>query len=48
MRKLLVFIAVIVLMFVGCDGRSKAHKSNQEVLKEYRFYKYLPEIRKFI
>ncbi|WP_339916696.1 hypothetical protein [Yeosuana marina] len=48
MRKLLVFIAVIVLMFVGCDGRSKAHKSNQEVLKEHNLYKSFSENVKFI
>jgi len=48
MRKLLVFVVVIVLMFIGCDGRNKANKSNQEVLKEHNLYKSFSENIKFI
>ncbi len=48
MRNLFIFIPVIVLMFIGCDGRNKAYKSNQEVLKEHNLYKSFSENIKFI
>ncbi|HMC01291.1 MAG TPA: hypothetical protein VKN14_09685 [Flavobacteriaceae bacterium] len=34
MKRLLFFFLIVVLTNISCDGRDRAHKSNQEVLKE--------------
>ncbi len=48
MRKLLFFVLTILLILISCDGRHRAHKSNQEILKEHKLYKTFSENIKFI
>lgn len=50
MNKLLVFIFILSIMFVSCDGRHRTYQSNQDNLKEHNLYesfsenvKYFPE-----
>jgi len=50
MSKLLIFIFIISILFISCDGRHRNYQTNEEVLKEHKLFdsfsehiKYIPE-----
>ncbi|WP_341215124.1 hypothetical protein [uncultured Wocania sp.] len=51
-KKLCVFIFVVIITLISCDGRDRKYKTNTEVLKENKLFdsfseeiKYIPEQR---
>ena len=48
MRILIVILFFISLGFMSCDGRDRAYKTNQDVLKEHNLYKSFSESVSFV
>ncbi len=48
MKVLFVFIFIISIAFVSCDGRHKAYQTNEENLKEHKLYESFTEHVKYI
>lgn len=50
MKNVLFLLAIVFLVFVGCDGKDRVHLTNSEILKEHKLLdsfsekvKYIPE-----